>query len=144
MEGTPLVLLVPLTVTTAHSALRTGRLQNQWCTAATRRSLALKSMLHWLEVEKRKEGMGHEVLTHYSAVKIFGFVSGFAPLRQRGGTTFANLLYSNLMFGSLSLDGNAAAKKFKNWPLPLPCHLLGLSTNCNPVDDCHLAGMGRP
>ena len=63
MEGTPLVLLVPLT--TAHSALRTGRLQNQWCTAATRRSLALKSMLHWLEVEKRKEGMGHEVLTHY-------------------------------------------------------------------------------
>ena len=58
--------------------------------------------------------------------------------------TFANWLYSNFMFGSLSLDGNAAAKKVKNWPLALPCHLFGLSTKCNPVDDCHLAGMGCP
>ena len=63
---------------------------------------------------------------------------------ESGTDTTANLLYSNFMFGSLSLDGNAAAKKLKNWPIPLPCHLLGVSIKYNPVDDGHLAGMGSP
>ena len=51
---------------------------------------------------------------------------------------------ANSMFGNYSLDGNVVPQKLRNWPLPLPCHLLGELTEKNPVDDCHLAGMGSP
>ena len=48
-----------------------------------------------------------------------------------GKFTSGKLVYYNFMFGSLSLDVNAAAKKLTNWPPPLPCHLLGVSTEQN-------------
>ena len=35
---------------------------------------------------------------------------------------------ANFMFGNYLLDGNAVGKKSKNWSLPLPCHLLEVST----------------